>query len=137
MSKRVALDTNILIYCHDNQDVRKSGLALDLLDLSPVVPSQVATEYLNVISRLFKLSKQEALDVCLCNLDGCEIQPMGFSTLRLAKELVGHYDFQLFDSIVVALAVEAGCQILYSEDMQHGLVVQKQLSIVNPFICPR
>ncbi len=134
MNERAALDTNILIYCHDNHDTRKSNLAMDLLDLSPVVPSQVVTEYLNVVKRLFRLSKHEALDVCLCNLDGCEIQPMSFSTLQLAKKLVGHYDFQLFDSIVVALALEANCQVLYSEDMQHELIVEKQLKIVNPFI---
>ena len=134
MSKRIALDSNILVYCHDNRDAKKSYLAVDLLDLSPVVPSQVVTEYLNVTKRLFKLSKHEALDVCLCNLDGCEIQPMGFSTLQFAKKLMERYDFQLFDSIVVALALEADCQILYSEDMQHELVVEKRLKIINPFL---
>ena len=51
-----------------------------------------------------------------------------------AQKLLDRYDFQLFDSIVVASALEAGCNTLYSEDLQHGLVVEKQLKIINPFI---
>ena len=40
----------------------------------------------------------------------------------------------LRDSIVVASALEAGCDRLYTEDMQHGLIVENQLKIVNPFL---
>jgi predicted nucleic acid-binding protein len=54
--------------------------------------------------------------------------------LQRAKGLIDRYDFQLFDSIIVASALEAGCDILYSEDLQHGLTVEKQLKIINPFI---
>jgi predicted nucleic acid-binding protein len=44
------------------------------------------------------------------------------------------YDFQVFDAIIVASALESGCQTLYSEDMQHEMKVSKQLSIINPFL---
>jgi predicted nucleic acid-binding protein len=40
----------------------------------------------------------------------------------------------MFDSIIVASALEAGCDILYSEDMQHGQVIEGRLTIQNPFI---
>ncbi|GHT78585.1 hypothetical protein AGMMS50262_21380 [Bacteroidia bacterium] len=64
----------------------------------------------------------------------CYIQPVLFSTMQLAEKLIVKYDFQLFDSIIVASALEAGCDILYSEDMHHGLLVDKQVEIINPFL---
>jgi predicted nucleic acid-binding protein len=41
--------------------------------------------------------------------------------------------FQLFDAIIVAASLQAGCDILYSEDMHHGLIVNSSLTILNPF----
>jgi predicted nucleic acid-binding protein len=52
----------------------------------------------------------------------------------LAHHLVERYDFQLFDSIIVASALEAECDILYSEDLHHGLIVEDKLTILNPFV---
>jgi predicted nucleic acid-binding protein len=48
--------------------------------------------------------------------------------------LVVKYDFQIFDGIIVAAALEANCDILYSEDMQNGQIIENSLKIVNPFI---
>jgi predicted nucleic acid-binding protein len=129
-----ALDTNILIYCHDKTDWRKQNVALDKLDLSPVISTQVISEYLNVLKRIYLLPKQELLHLCIENLDGCIIQPVHVSTLKLAEYIVRRYDLQIFDGIIVASALEADCEILYSEDMQHGLEIERQLKIVNPFI---
>jgi predicted nucleic acid-binding protein len=70
----------------------------------------------------------------LADLDGCHIQNVTYATLQRAKKLIDRYDFQLFDSIIVASALEAGCGILYSEDLHNGLVVENQLKIINPFI---
>ena len=39
----------------------------------------------------------------------------------------------MFDALVVASALRAGCGILYSEDMKHGLTVDERLRLVNPF----
>jgi predicted nucleic acid-binding protein len=54
--------------------------------------------------------------------------------MKLAKQIIWRYDFQLFDSIIVASALEAGCETLYSEDMQHNMMVEGRLKIVNPFL---
>jgi len=48
--------------------------------------------------------------------------------------LMLRYDFQIFDAIIVASALESGCQVLYSEDMQHNMKINGQLTIVNPFL---
>jgi predicted nucleic acid-binding protein len=58
---------------------------------------------------------------------------MSQETLEKALFLINRYDFQLFDSLIVASSLQAGCTILYSEDMQHNLLVENQLRIINPF----
>lgn len=54
-------------------------------------------------------------------------------TLLLANDLVIKYDFQIFDSQIIASALEHNCDALYSEDLHHGLIINEQLTIINPF----
>jgi len=134
MSKNVVLDTNVLIYLHDNSSPNKRAIAKDLLAENPFIPSQVISEYLNVTRRLLQLSKEELLIQASNLLAGCTIIPVLPSTLLFAAVLVKRYNFQLFDAVIVAASKESNCAILYSEDMQHGLVVEKSLTIINPFL---
>ena len=134
MNKTIAIDTNVLVYCHSYSEPDKQKVATNLFALSPVISTQVLSEYLNVIKRKLKLPKDEIMDVCMQNLEMCKIQPVSFTTLKSARNLLDRYDFQLFDSIVVAAALEANCHILYSEDLHHGLFVENRMKIINPFI---
>jgi len=70
----------------------------------------------------------------LQNIEMCILQPVSLTTLKYARKLLDRYDFQLFDSIIVASALEANCHILFSEDLHHGLLVEKRMEIINPFI---
>jgi predicted nucleic acid-binding protein len=133
MSK-IALDSNILIYNHSLDCEDKRIIARSFFNDAPVVSSQVISEYLNVMRRNFKMDKLELLELCSKWLEKCTIQPVMFPTIKLAYYLIDVYDFQMFDSIIVAAALEADCEILYSEDMQHNLMVENTLKIVNPFI---
>jgi len=133
MNKRFALDTNVLIYLEGN-DIVKREIAENLLSYLPVISSQVITEFMNTTRRLRNISKQQMIDEATALFLGCWIAPIQYSTLTLTSKLIQKYDFQLFDSLIVASALEAKCDILYSEDMQHNLMVDRQLKIVNPFI---
>jgi predicted nucleic acid-binding protein len=82
----------------------------------------------------FKIEKNELIQSCSLWLERCTVQPVILSTVKLAQNLIGKYNFQLFDGIVVAAALEANCDILYSEDMQDGQIIENTLKIVNPFI---
>ena len=134
MSKTIALDTNILVYCHSCSEPDKQKMAMSLFTQYPVVSTQVLSEYINVVKRTLNLPKSEIMDVCLQNIELCILQPISITTLKYARHLLDRYDFQLFDSVIVASALEAGCHILYSEDLHHGLVVENKLKIINPFI---
>ncbi len=48
--------------------------------------------------------------------------------------LLDRYRFSYFDSLILASALTANCQILYSEDLQHGQVIDGRLTIINPFL---
>ena len=131
---KFAMDTNILIYSHDKSNIHKREVARTLLDLSPVISTQTISEYFNVLKRKLLIPKDELINLCMENLHDCIIHCVNISTLQIAKRVIKRYDLQIFDSIIVASAIEANCDILYSEDMHAGLIVEKQLKIVNPFI---
>ena len=133
---KTALDTNILIYSHFLENEDKRTISRELLSKHPLVSAQVISEYLNVMRRLLKSTtvKEDLMDLCSEWMSMCVVHPIHIPTIQSAKRLIIRYDFQIFDSIIVASALEAGCKVLYSEDMQHNLQVDKQLTIINPFI---
>lgn len=131
---KFALDTNVIIYSHSIEDAGKQTIAKRLLAARPVISGQVLSEYLNVMKRSFSMNKADVMDLCIQTLDRCLIHPVSLSILKTAQQLIHRYDFQIFDSIIVASALDAGCEALYSEDMQHNLKVEDRLSIINPFL---
>ena len=50
-----------------------------------------------------------------------------------ALKLKQNYNLQFYDALIVSTALENSCTILYSEDMQDKLVIEKKLKIINPF----
>jgi len=84
---RIALDSNILIYNHSLDYESKRLIARDFFKETPVVSSQVISEYLNVMKRNFKMEKQELMQLCSLWLEKCSIQPVILSTIKLAQNL--------------------------------------------------
>jgi predicted nucleic acid-binding protein len=131
---KIALDSNVLIYNHSLDHADKRLIARSFFKEKPVVSSQAISEYLNVMKREFKIEKNDLMRICSSWLEKCYVQPVVFSTIKLSQYLISKYDFQMFDGIIVAAALEANCDILYSEDMHHGQIIENSLKIVNPFI---
>ena len=59
--------------------------------------------------------------------------PITISTHETALRVAGYYGFEIYDALVVAAALEAGCAMLYSEDFHHGQVIDSKLTVRNPF----
>lgn len=55
-------------------------------------------------------------------------------TVLHACEIVSRYKFSFYDSLIVSAALQCGCGILFTEDMQDGQVIEGQLLIKNPFL---
>jgi predicted nucleic acid-binding protein len=63
----------------------------------------------------------------------CPVEDLTLQTHDVGRALSERYGFSIYDAMIVASALLAGCTTLWSEDMQDGLVVERQLRIVNPF----
>jgi len=69
-----------------------------------------------------------------------ELSQLGFvslidmGTISQALSISKLFKYAYFDSLIIASALENSCKILYSEDMQHGQVLEKKLTILNPYL---
>ncbi|MDR6803828.1 putative nucleic acid-binding protein [Dyadobacter sp. BE34] len=131
---KIAVDTNILVYLHEATPTFKCEVSHSIVRNFPILSSQVLSEYINVLNRLLRAPKLHLIDHCLTLTEGCTVIGMDHQLIVKARELVVTYDFQVFDSIIVASALQAGCNILYSEDFQHYMIVENQLTIINPYL---
>ena len=59
--------------------------------------------------------------------------PLELETVRRCMDIKERYGYSWWDSLVLASALDSGCTVLYSEDMQSRQVVEGSLRIVNPF----
>lgn len=133
MTARVFADSNLFIYA-ESDDGDKSALALGLVEAGPVTSVQAINETVSVLTRKYGFTLAEAHEVAESLLDLCEVVPVDTATVREAIRLARRYGFSHWDSLIVAAALLAECETLYSEDMQHGQVIDGRLTIVNPFL---
>ena len=132
MSK-IAVDTNILLYALDDFYPEKQSTSIKIIADAPFFCSQTLSEFSNVCLRRWKFPKSKVAELVVTYLQQCTYVPVSETMLLSSVELMKMYDFQFFDSIIVASALESGCSILYSEDMHDGQLIDRQLKIVNPF----
>lgn len=74
-SRKVALDTNVLVYLYDSSNPGKRSIALDLLSEKPQIPAQVISEYLNTLRRLLPMTKEDILMHAANLFEECHIIP--------------------------------------------------------------
>ena len=59
--------------------------------------------------------------------------PLTAETHALGLDFAERYTLSIYDAMIAASALDAGCDTLWSEDMQHGMELEEGLRIVNPF----
>ncbi|MCF0056226.1 PIN domain-containing protein [Dyadobacter sp. CY356] len=134
MMNKFAVNTNILVYLHETSPSPKKDIAERIVLGFPAVSVQVVSEYLNVLKRILKLPKLRLIEHTIVLLEDCKVVNLDKEILGHARRLIKRYDFQLFDSIIIASALAANCSILYSEDLQHKQLIENRLTIINPFL---
>lgn len=137
---RVFFDTNIVVYCFDSLEPRKQTRAKDLLAHAlnsklGIVSYLVVQEFCNVACKSKRLQIPQERILAYVNL---VLQPMNQVSsspglIEAALKLRSEYSFSFYDALIVASALQAKCQVIYSEDMQH-LQRVGSLQIVNPFL---
>lgn len=127
-----ALDTNVLIYAFEQGSRR--ARSLELLDGDAVISVQVLNEYANAIRRKYGRQWEDISgDLEVIRGAVARIDPITGEANRDALRLVGRYRLAWFDAVLVAVALSSGARTLFSEDMQHDLVIDDTLRIVDPF----
>ncbi len=139
MNDKTFVDTNVLIYAHDNDAGAKHRIAAALLrelwsSRTGVLSVQVLQEfYVNVTRKIPKpLSRAMARDL-LAHYAVWNIQTADAPLLARASEIEEKHRLSFWDALIVAAAKEAGAQRILSEDMGNGQRIAG-VRIENPFL---
>ena len=125
-------DTNILIYLASG-DASKADRAEATIAGGGSISVQVLNELANVARRKMQMSWDDA-HAFLNMLRGVlTVHPITVETHDAGLRLAERYGLSIYDSMIVASALGAGCDTLWSEDMQHGMKLDEGLRIANPF----
>ena len=125
-------DSNIVLYLL-SADQRKANLAEALVRDEGTVSVQVLNEVASVCRRKLGLGWPDLDELLEAVHAHCTIADLTLQTHQEGLRIAREHGLNLYDAMILASALLADCSILYSEDMQDGLVVDKKLKLVNPF----
>lgn len=131
--ERAFFDTNVLIYATSADDPRQQ-VALKVLLAGGRTSVQAFNEFVNVCRRKRRMQWSPILEALrFFRLLLGVPRPLQFATHIKALNLAAQRGYHIYDSLIIASALEAGCDVLYSEDLQDGQTVDG-LTIRNPFL---
>jgi predicted nucleic acid-binding protein len=125
-------DTNVLLYIA-SRDPAKAARAEQIVGRGGAISVQVLNELAHVGRRKMRLS-WVATHTFLSALRGLlTVHPITINVHETGLALARRYRLATCDAMIAASAMHAGCSTLWSEDMQHGVVLESRLRILNPF----
>ena len=126
------IDSNVLL-CLLSKDGKKADVAEAVLRTGGVISVQVLNEITNVALKKLGMPWPEINQFLALLRSLCAVEPLTIETHDRGRGAAERYGLSVYDSMIVAAALLAGCTVLWSEDMQDGLLVDTQLRIANPF----
>ncbi len=125
-------DSNVILYFALSNNA-KSIRAKQLVSRGGIISVQVLNECAHVL-RTKRVKPWPEVNNFLAELCvGLDVAPLTLEIHQSGLRLAERYGFSIYNSFIVAAALAADCDTLWSEDMQHGMVVDGRLRIVNPF----
>jgi len=125
-------DTNVLLYIvHGHSE--KADRAEALVRNGGTISVQILNEIANVARRRMRLSWQETHEFLAVIRGLLPVEPVTLATHETGLALAERYGLSVYDAMIAAAALQAGCDRLWSEDMQDGLLLDRRLRISNPF----
>jgi predicted nucleic acid-binding protein len=133
MTGRAFVDTNVVVYAYDLSDTKRDH-ALDLLAQRSgiVISAQVVSEFVSVMTRKGWMASDDIASTARNLLARFELVPLDEAVLSRALGVHARYRTSWWDALIVAAAIEAQCDVLYSEDLADGQAFEG-LTIRNPF----
>ena len=134
MSGKIFLDSNIFIYIYSNTEQLKSDICKNAISENDCCTStQALNELSNVCLKKWKIDRltiENAIDE-ICS--ACEVNLIDDDTIKKALYINEKYKYSYYDCLMLASAIENGCQKIFTEDMHDGQLVENTLTIVNIF----
>lgn len=129
---QATFDTNIAVYALSEDP--KGPKAAEIVEACAFVSVQVLNEYANVAARKLERDWRTISEdlVRLCS-GGPKILPIDAASHGEALRIAGRYRLSFYDALMLAVALLGGARTFYSEDMQHDLVIDGTLRVVDPF----
>jgi predicted nucleic acid-binding protein len=125
-------DTNVLIYLASG-DAAKADRAEAVVARGGAISVQVLNEVTNVARRKMRMSWDET-HALLGTLRGLlTVHPLTVDVHETGLSLAERYGLSIYDAMIAAAAIHAGCDTLWSEDMQHGMMLGDGLRVIDPF----
>jgi predicted nucleic acid-binding protein len=123
-------DSNVLLYLASGDPV-KADRAEQIIADGGMISVQVLNEIANVARR--KMSWRDTNSFLETVRGLLPVAPMTVETHESGITLAERYGFSIYDAMIAASAILSDCDTLWSEDLQHNMVVDNRLRIVNPF----
>jgi len=133
MSDKIFVDTNILVYSVANEPRKRTIADNLLLEKDIIISPQVISEFIAVTLRKKILEPTKVSEYAKQFMRVFYVTAMTEETIILALDVMVKYQFSYWDSLILAAALESGCEFLYSEDLQDGQRIENGLTIHNPF----
>lgn len=125
-------DTNVLLYLASD-DAAKADRAEALIAEGGTVSVQVLNEIANVARRKMAMSWAETHAFLSAIRGLVATEPVTVEIHETGLALAERHGISIYDAMIAAAALHAGCDTLFSEDMQHGMVLDGRLRVVDPF----
>jgi predicted nucleic acid-binding protein len=126
------IDTNVLLYLLSAEEA-KADRAEETLAGGGVVSVQVLNEFASVATRKLGMSIAETRETLAIIRAVCGVVSVDEETHDLGLRIAERYGMSVYDSMVIASALQARCDELLSEDFQQGQRIEGRVVIRNPF----
>lgn len=128
------IDTNILVYAYSETEPEKKQIAIRLLaDRSICMSTQVVNEFIWIMSSKYHIDMKLLSDVAKNLFLLYRIDIVDDRTIAFAIDLSMRYQLSYWDSLIISSALKLNCATLYSEDLQHNQIIEKSITVTNPF----
>jgi predicted nucleic acid-binding protein len=125
-------DTYVLLYLLSG-DASKADRAEALIVVGGVISVQVLNEFASVGSGKLGMSWAEIREILKSIRAVCRVEPISVETHDRGLALSENYGFSIYDSMILASALLAGCKVVFTEDLQDGQCIDGRLTVRNPF----
>ena len=125
-------DSNVLVYVFS--DDSRAARARELMEQGGAIGVQTLNEVANVLRRKQRFEWEEIEAALAVVRHYCSLPVPLDDTVHLRGLVIAQrHRLSIYDGMIVAAALSAGCDTLYSEDMHAGFVIDGRLTVVNPF----